>query len=227
MHNITSNVMFIFNFVGILLHNIPIIKHIVIWFKKSPLFPFIVSIIISVLLSTLLCFIYVEFKGTNDLDYVKNSVKTANTRLWLENVVDRICEKQKNCTTIGRSFAYHKHKNSGTWCMGHRNMILNKDYLSRKEIYIDDTCKEFLEYNNKSSISYETISNKCHNLSSQCLFDDQKFNHNNRVFVVCKKDIKIVNGISCVALVSDYNIDKHLLELEQFKLNDSLSFFGD
>lgn len=215
-------------FTDTVLHYVPLLKHFLEWFNKYSFFRFLASILISVSLSIIACVIFIEHRSNiHTMDHVKNSVKIANTRLWLENVVDRVCSTQKNCTTMARSFAYHTDKKSGTWCMGHRNMFLNKDYLGRKEIYIDDICKDFLEYNNQSSIDYDIIAHKCHDLAVECLFYDTKFKKNHRAFITCKRDIKIMNGVSCVALVNGHDLDKHLSTLEQFRLNPELSFFGD
>ena len=220
--------MVILHFIGAVLHHIPLFKHFLEWFNKYSFFRFLVNIVISVSLSIVACFIFIEHHPKiHTMDHVKNSAKIANTRLWLENVVDKVCDGRKDCTTMARSFAYHTDKNSGTWCMGHRNMFLNKDYLGRKEIYIDDSCKRFLEHNNESSASYEMIANKCHDLATECLFHDTKFKNNHRAFITCKRDARVVNGVSCVALVNGHNLDEYLPTLEQFKLNPDLSFFGD
>lgn len=215
--------------VGLILHHAPAVKHFANLFQKYHLFRLAVNIIIFMCTSYIcaLCIVKYYPIAPQTIDHVKYSAKVANTRLWLENVVDKICSEKKTCTIFGRSFAYHTDKNSGTWCMGHRNMFLNKDYLSRKEIYIDDTCKKFLEHNNEVSLDYDMLASKCHDLATECLFYDSKFKNNRRAFVMCKRDYKIANAISCVALVNGHSLDKYLLALEQFKLNPALSFFGD
>lgn len=208
-----------------------IVKKILLKYKNILLF--IISTLISILISTSVILVYLK-KNTHTIpDIIHITKRTANIKTITESLRDEICIslnlKVNLCPIKARAWMFqydNKDHNFSkeSWCMGLKSDIElgASEYIKRDSIPTDNDCKVFLMSKNNSFTTKSEIQQYCPDLASECVFK-VKNDNSKYILISCIKSIEY-QGISCFAFIDGENLElfkiknkKSIIELLQSK----------
>lgn len=173
----------------------------------------IISIITIVSIAFSHLYIDVRLKHLENeytIDHVNNDYKIRRLKKWLENKKHEFCADDKECKAYVRSFKFHLNKNSGIWCMTHKNTQIDDSYFDQEEIHASEECKAYLFNINEITVHKKVLESKCKHLAKKCLFTDPKIKDLEYSTLKCKLSNPKVNDLMiCIAVVGEEKLKMH------------------